>query len=147
MSEIGIGLPNQALKSFVSTFQNTVQQTTPFERTFTTAALVAATETDVFAVTTIGSNLKVTMDSLLVSAGNADTIFKLYRNGVLITVYEQAVVNASEQVFQMGIGKEYEEGQTYRLTATSAAGGATATASVSGRSELKRNEEFTQIIG
>jgi hypothetical protein len=147
MSEIGIGLPNQALKSIVSTFSNSVIQTSPFERTFTTAVLVAATETDVFPVTAIGSNLKVTMDSLIVSGGNADTIFKLYRNGVLITVYEQAVAAASEQAFQMGIGKEYDEAQTYRLTATSAAGGSTATASVSGRSELKRNELFSQVIG
>ena len=147
MSNTSLGLPNQALKSFVNTFQNSVNQVTPFERTATTAALVAATETNVFAVTTIGSNLKVSMDSLIVSGEDADTIFKLYRNAVLIGTYTVAGAIIPTQVFTDGVGKEYDEAQTYRLTATSAAGGGTATATVSGSSQLKRNELFSQVLG
>jgi hypothetical protein len=98
-------------------------------------------------VTTIGSNLKVSMDSLILSGSLADTIFKLYRNGVLIGTYTVPAAVVPVNVFADGVGKEFDEAQTYRLTATSATGGGTATATVSGRSELKRYELFSQVIG
>lgn len=148
MGEIGIGLPNQALKSFVSTFQNTVNQTVPYEKQFTSAALVAATETDLVPLQAMPTNMKTFLTSLKVTVTVIDTIIKLYRSGVLIMSYEPGIINNTQEAFANFVGgREYDESETIRVTATSATGGGTATISLSGRSQLKHNEEFSQVIG
>jgi hypothetical protein len=138
-----IGLPNQGLKQLVCQYQGTVLQTIPLEVSMTDTA--GAGETDIIPLQTVASNRKLTMDSLLVTAGDADDIFKLYRNGAAILSFV-GVIAQSLQVFPQGGGREFDEGETWKVTVTSAAGGADSTVSVSGRSELKRQTLYSPVV-
>lgn len=143
MAEFSVGLPNQALKPLVSTYQANVLQTKPFERYDTVGAVGA--ETNVFAPVTIESNRKVSIEDILVwaSAGIDDAIFKVYRNGVCIAMYE---VEAAESTERIPITLELNEGEILRVTAASATGAATVATTISGRSELKSNVLFSPVL-
>jgi hypothetical protein len=142
-----MGLPNQALKSLVSQFQGNVLSTIPLE-VESGGVVSGAGATDVIALHTVTSNYKVTMDSLIVTPGDADDIFKLYRNGAVILQFVPgaAAVGTSKQVFPEGGGKEFDEGETWKITVTSVAGGGTCYANVSGRQELKRQMLYSPLI-
>jgi hypothetical protein len=141
-----MGLPNQALKALQSQYSSNPLQTIPVEYDVTTGALGGGAETDVISLKTVASNHKVTLDSLLVNAGHLDNIFRLYRNGVLVLSYKPNVVGQSVQVFTDGVGKEFDEAETWRVRVISAAGGVTAQASVSGRDELKRQMLYSPLL-
>ncbi len=152
MPEIAIGLPNQALKPLVSTFVSDVKPTVPFEQTGSVTGLAAATETDIplvpagSATVTVGANKKVIIDSLKVKASNIDTIFRLYRGSQVVAVFQGDIANKTYEVFELGVGKEYDEGQTLKVTAESTAGGGNAWATLSGREELKRDTVFSPVL-
>jgi len=141
----GMGLPNQALKSLTSQYSSNPLQTIPIEAT-ATVALGGAGETDVIVLQTVPSNRKVTLDSLTVTAANVDCIFKLYRSGVAILTFIPAISAQSVQVFSEGVGKEYDEAETWKVTVTSATGAGNVSASASGRSELKRQMLYSPLI-
>ena len=149
MSSLVLGLPNQALKAYTNSYVQNVLETIPFEKHGAVAALVAATETNVFpggaigVVFTIPTNYHAVFDAL-VEAGTADTIWKVYRNGVLIC---QFMNNIAAETVLIPSGFEFKEGETLRVTATSAAGGGNAIVDLRGRQELMRNELFSQVIG
>lgn len=140
-----IGLSNQGLRGLVVTPQSVVRQTIPFESR-TLIALAGGAETDIIATTTMTANYKVTIDSLIVTAANVDNLFKLYRNGTCILNFIPNVAGQSVQVFPVGGGKEYDEGETIRLTVTSVVGAGNVEASISGRSELKKNVLFSPVL-
>ena len=149
MSSLVLGLPNQALKAYTNSYVANVLETIPFEKHGAVASLVAATETNVFpggligAVFTIPTNYHAFFDAL-VEGGNADTIFKVYRNGNVVC---QFMNNVGAETVLIPSGFEFDEGETLRVTATSAAGGGNAVVDLRGRQELKRNELFSQVIG
>jgi hypothetical protein len=138
-----IGLPNQGLKQLVCQYQNSVLQTIPLEVNATDTA--GAGETDIIVEQTVPANRKVTLTSLLVTAGDADDVFKLYRNGTVILSFI-GVIAQSLQVFPYGVGREFDEGETWKVTVTSVAGGADSTVSASGRSELKRQMLYSPVV-
>jgi hypothetical protein len=140
-----IGLSNQGLRSLVVTPHLSVLLTVPVESR-TIIALAGGAETDVIATTTMPSNYKVTLDSILVTAANVDNLFKLYRNGTCILNYTPNVALQSVQIFPVGGGKEFDEGETMRLTVTSVVGAGNVEASVSGRAELKKNVLFSPVL-
>lgn len=150
MTEVALGLPNQALKPLVSTFQSTVLQTIPFERHAELAAVGA--EANVFPggalanVFTFPTNKKVSLSDILVKSGAVDDmIFRFYRNGVQVLQYEVAAADDTERVDVSGV-PEFDEGETLRVTASSVTGGGLAVLDLLGREELKRNELFSQVI-
>lgn len=140
-----IGLSNQGLRGLVVTPHATVLPTIPVESR-TLIALGGVAETNIIATTTMADNYKVTIDSLIVTAANVDNLFKLYRNGTCILNFIPDVAGQSIQVFPVGGGKEYDEGETIRLTVTSATGAGNVEASISGRAELKRNVLFSPVL-
>ena len=152
MDGFAIGLPNQALKPLVSTFVSKVVQTKPYENDLTALALVAGTETFLLGTSaavgaTLPLNFKTFISSLKVLVTVIDTVFKLYRNGVLIGTFEPGIINQSVEVFANFVGaKEFDENDLISLSATSVTGGGNATAVLSGESILKRNELFSQVI-
>jgi hypothetical protein len=104
-------------------------------------------ETNLVATKTVAANQKITLNSLNVSVPIADTIIKLYRNGTVVESWTPKTINTSIELFPVGGGKEFDETETWRITATSATGIAeNVTGSVSGRTELKRNELFSQVL-
>jgi len=139
-----IGLPNQGLKQIVCQYRGTVLQTIPLEVNMTDTA--GAGETDIIPDQTVPSNYKLTMNSMLVTAGDADDVFKLYRGATVILTFV-GVIGQSLQVFPYGVGKEFDEGETWKVTVTSVAGGADSTVSVSGRAELKRQTLYSPVVG
>jgi hypothetical protein len=142
-----IGLPNQGLKQLTSTFSNSVTQTAPVEYLIASVNLGVGVETNLVATKTVAANQKITLNSLNVSVPIADTIIKLYRNGTVVESWTPKTINTSIELFPVGGGKEFDETETWRITATSATGIAeNVTGSVSGRTELKRNELFSQVL-
>lgn len=146
MPEIAIGLPNQALMPLVSSFVPDAKVTVPHEKSGVVDTLAAGTETDVIAEYTVASNKKVSLDSFKVKASNIDTIFRLYRNGSVVLVFQGDVADKTFEVFENGIGKEFDEGESIKVTAESAAGGGNAWATLSGSESLKRDQLFSQVL-
>jgi hypothetical protein len=142
-----MGLPNQALKSLTASANATILETIPVEFDADTAALGAGADRNLVATQTVAANRKVSLDSLIVNVPIADAIVKMYRNAVVVETWTPKTVDQSIQLFTDGIGKEFDEAETWRITITSAGGsGNVAHGSVSGRSEIKRNELFSQIL-
>lgn len=139
-----IGLPNQALKALTSTFQSTVNLVTPLEVTLSASA-GGGVETDVITVQTVASNKKAILDSLLVTASVDGSVFRVYRGSTIVTAFTVATADTEYQVFADGIGKEFDEAETWKVTVFNAAA-VDATASASGRLEMKRNELFSQVL-
>jgi hypothetical protein len=139
----GMGLPNQGLKSLTASATSTVLETIPVE--FDAAVILAAAEVNLVATQTVANNRKITLDSLIVNVSRAETVVTLYRNAVVVASWTPKTVDQSIQLFTDGIGREFDEAETWRITMT-AAGAGTAHGSVSGRSEIKRNELFSQIL-
>jgi hypothetical protein len=152
MSELSIGLPNQALKPMVSAYVPVPALMTPFEQDGYVAVLGAGVRTDVpltpngAALVTVPANQKITLDSITVKVGVVDTLVRLYRGAAIIAVFQAAVKDVTYQLFTDGIGKEYNEGETFKITAESAAGGGNVWVSLSGRSEMMRNQLFSPVI-
>lgn len=142
-----MGLPNQALKALQSQFRSSVLQTIPLE-VESGAVVSGAGTTTMIATQTVPQNYKVTMDSLIVNPGDADDVFTLLRNGVAIMKFMPgaAAAGTSVQAFPQGTGKEFDEAETWAVTVTSAGGGGTCYANVSGRSELKRQMLYSPLI-
>lgn len=149
MDGFSLGLPNQALKPFVSSYVQSVLETIPFEKHAEVASLVAGTETNVFpggaltVVFTMPVNMK-TFFEMIVNSSVADTIYRVYRNGVQVDQFQNNI--AAESVLNP-TGFEYDENETLQVTAKSATGGGNAIVDLRGRSSLKRNELFSQVIG
>lgn len=142
-----MGLPNQGLHALTSTFTSSVTQTAPVEYDAASANLTIGAEKDLIATKTVADNQKITLDSLVVSVPIADAIIKLYRNGVVVEAWTPKTITQSIELFPVGCGKEFDEAETWRITATSATGIASpAHISVSGRTEMKRNTLFSQVI-
>jgi len=143
----GMGLPNQGLKSLTASATSTVLETIPVEFDADTAALGAGLTRDLVATQTVAANRKVSLDSLIVNVPIADAVVRMLRNGTVIEAWTPKTIDQSIQLFNDGIGKEFDEGETWRITITSVGGsGSVAHGSVSGRSEIKRNELFSQIL-
>jgi len=143
----GMGLPNQGLKSLTASATATVLETIPVEFDADTAALGAGLTRDLVATQTVAANRKVSLDSLIVNVPIADAVVRMLRNGTVIEAWTPKTIDQSIQLFNDGIGKEFDEGETWRITITSVGGsGSVAHGSVSGRSEIKRNELFSQIL-
>jgi hypothetical protein len=143
----GMGLPNQGLKSLTASATATVLETIPVEFDADTAVLVIGTEEHLVDTQTVAANRKVTLDSLIVNVPIADAIVRLYRNAVLVESWTPKTIDQSIQLFTDGLGKEFDEGETWKIEIISPAGSASvAHGSVSGRSTIKRNELFSQIL-
>jgi hypothetical protein len=143
----GMGLPNQGLKSLTASATATVLETIPVEFDADTLDLGAGATRDLVATQTVAANRKVTLDSLIVNVPIADAVVRMYRNGTVVEAWTPKTIDQSLQLFNDGIGKEFDEGETWRITITSVGGSVSvAHGSVSGRSEIKRNELFSQIL-
>lgn len=144
----GMGLPNQGLHALTSSFVSSVTQTAPVEYDADSSAnLTIGAERDLVALKTVAANQKITLDSIVVNVPIADAIVRLYRNGVIVEAWTPKTVGQSVELFPVGCGKEIDETETWKITAISATGiAAKAHISVSGRTEMKRNELFTQVI-
>jgi hypothetical protein len=140
-----IGLANQGLKALVNSPQNSILMTIPTEIN-ASVVLAGAAETDVITLQTVAANKKVTITSITVTASNVDNIFKLYRNGVDIATFVPKVALQTIQMLPVSGGKEFDETETWKLTVTSAGAAGTVKACASGRSEMKRNELFSQVL-
>jgi hypothetical protein len=140
-----IGLANQGLKALVNSPQNSILMTIPMEIN-ESVVLAGGAETDVITLKTVLANKKVTVTSLTVTGTHVDAIFKLYRNGAEIATFVPKVANQTIQMLPVSGGKEFDEGETWKLTVTTAAGVGTVKACASGRCELKRNELFSQVL-
>jgi hypothetical protein len=137
-----MGLPNQALKAKQSQFQSNPLETIPVE--FNAAAAPGAGTTALLTVV-VAPNKKVTLDSFLVTTSVITDIFTLSRNGTTILSYTPGVTGQSVQVFAHGVGKEFDENDTWVVSVTSVAG-SNVVISVSGRDQLKRQMLYSPLI-
>ncbi len=142
MGDIAVGLPNTGLKPLTPTFTTDVKQTIPFERQGSDTGITA--ETDLIAAETIASNKKVSIRDIFVQATQADAIFRVYRGTVAIATYHNVALGQTEKI-PLEEGLEYDENETFRVTAELGTSG-DATVEVVGREELKRNELFSQVL-
>jgi hypothetical protein len=138
-----MGLPNQALKAKQSQFQSNPLETIPVE--FNAAAAVLGPATTALLTVVVAPNKKVTLDSFLVTTSVITDIFTLSRNGTTILSYTPGVTGQSVQVFAHGVGKEFDENDTWVVSVTSVAG-SNVVISVSGRDQLKRQMLYSPLI-